>query len=133
MAESEESRPIASLDQLKKKKPVQREVVITASGDDGEPVEVSIWFEAIAAAHYDKLVAKCPPKQEDKKQGLQYNVDSFAPKIIAATCVQPSMSEDEAKELWESDNWNRGERMQLFMGAIEVCTRGLDAPFGSND
>jgi hypothetical protein len=60
---------------------------------------------------------------QDKKQGYGYNPDKFGPAIVAATCIEPEMTVEDAKEIWKSDDWNRGERMQLLMAAIEVCTQ----------
>lgn len=121
--------PTATLEQLKKKQTVTKTVTLTVTGDDGEPTEVSLSFRGIPAHRYDKLISRFPPKKEHKKQGYGYNPDGFGPAIIAATCVEPEMTEEDAREIWESDTWNRGERMMLLMAAIEVCTVGLDVPF----
>lgn len=121
--------PKATLDQLKKKQRVTKTVNVTVNGDDGEPVEVSLSFRGIPAKDYDRLISRFPARKQDKKLGYNYNPDEFGPAIISATCVEPDMTHEDAKEIWESDNWNRGERMLLLMAAIEVCTVGLNAPF----
>lgn len=122
--------PRATLDQLKKKSQVTKEVTVVVNGDDGEPQEVSLLFRGLSARDYDKLISRFPPRGEDKKQGYNYNPDKFGPALIAAVCVEPEFSEEDVMEIWESDNWNRGERMMMFMSAIEVCTTGLNVPFG---
>jgi hypothetical protein len=122
-------RPKATLDQLKKKQRVTKTVHLVVNGDDGEPLEVGLTFRGIPAHEYDKLISKFPPRPQDKKQGYGYNPDEFGPAIIAATCIEPEMSVEDAKDIWKSDDWNRGERMQLLMAAIEVCTAGLNVPF----
>ena len=127
--EEETSRPTATLDQLKKKKRVTKTVTLVVNGDDGEPMEVGLTFRGIPAHEYDKLIGKHPPRAKDKKQGYGYNPDGFGPEIIAATCIDPDMSVEDAQDIWESDDWNRGERMMLLMAAIEVCTAGLNVPF----
>jgi len=124
--------PVATLDQLKKKKRVTKSVTIVVGDEDGDPVEVSLSFRGISAHRYDRLIAAHPPRPSDKKQGYAYNPDSFGPAIVAATCIEPEMSLDDAKEIWQSDDWNRGERMQLLMAAIEVCTAGLNVPFSKS-
>jgi hypothetical protein len=127
--EDKEPPPRATLDQLKKKQRVTKTVTVNVTGDDGDPMEVSLSFRGIPAQQYDKLISRFPPLKEHKKQGYQYNPDKFGPALIAATCVDPEITEEDAKEIWESDNWNRGERMMLMMAAIEVCTVGLNVPF----
>jgi hypothetical protein len=135
-AEGEEvvkDRPKATLDQLKKKQRVTKTVFVAVTGDDGTPVEVGLTFRGISARAYDKLVSKYPPRPHDKKQGYGYNPDKFGPAIIAATCIDPEMSLEDAQEIWESDDWNRGELMLLLMSAVEVCTVGLQLPFRKRD
>lgn len=127
--QGEIDRPRATLDQLKKKQRVSKSVNVAVTGDDGEPVEVSLTFRGIPAHEYDRLISRFPPKPKHKKQGYGYDPDEFGPHLIAATCIEPEMSVEDAKEIWASDNWNRGERMVLLMTAIEVCTVGLNVPF----
>lgn len=123
------STPTATLDQLKKKQRVSKSVTVAVTGDDGEPVEVSLTFRGIPAHEYDRLISRFPPRPKDKKQGYGYNPDKFGPNLIAATCIEPEMSVEDAEDIWTSENWNRGERMLLLMTAIEVCTVGLNVPF----
>lgn len=130
---TEQDRPRATLDQLKKKQKVRKDVEVTVTGDDGETVEVTMVFEAISAKEFDVLKAGHKPTQEQKKAGLDYNPDTFAPLLLSRVCVDPQLSLEDAKEIWESDNWNRGERLMLLMSAMEVCTKGLDIPFTSSD
>lgn len=127
--ESEQTpRPKATLDHLKKKQRVTKTVTLAVTGDDGNPMEVELTFRGVPAHEYDSLIAKHPPRKQDKAQGYGYNPDKFGPAIIAATCVDPEMTDEDATEIWMSDDWNRGERMMLLMAAIEVCTAGLDVP-----
>lgn len=127
-----EEKPRATLDQLKKKQRKTKELELQVAGDDGELVEVTLTFQAISGYQFDQLKSTCKPTQEDKKAGLDYNAEKFAPKLIAATCIEPEMTEEDAQEIWDSEAWNRGERMQLFMAAMEVCTSGLNVPFKSS-
>lgn len=124
---------MGTLDKLKKKTPVRREVEVVVTGDDGETESVTLVFQSIGSAAYDKLVAKYPPSQAQKNQGLQYNIDRFAPALVAECCVDPEMSLEDALEIWESDTWNRGELNLLFMAAIEVNTRGHNLPPTKSD
>jgi hypothetical protein len=131
--EPQKQAPTATLDQLKKKKRVTKTATVVLNDDAGEPVEVSLTFQGIPAFQYDRLISKHPPRPKDKKQGYGYNPDAFGPAIVAATCIDPPMSEEDAKEIWESEDWNRGELMILLMSAIEVCTTGLNIPFKRPD
>lgn len=130
--EETDSVPRATLDQLKKKTRVIKTVQVGILGDDGQQVKVEMIFQAISAAEFDLLKSKFKPTQDQKKIGLDYNPDKFAPLLLSRTCIEPVMTEDDARDIWESDNWNRGERMQLLMAAMEVCTKGLDIPFISS-
>jgi len=130
-SEEAEPPPRATPSLLKRKKRVRKEVQVTVSDEDGEPLRVSLLFEAVPATRYDKIMAAHPPRPQDKKQGYAYNPDKFGPAIIAATCIDPVLSEEDVKEIWNSEDWNRGERMMLLMSAIEVCTAGLNLPFSS--
>lgn len=122
----------ATLDQLVKgKKPFEKEVTITVTSDSGEESEVTVLFRAIGGNSYDKLVSQYPPNREQKQEGMTFNIDRFAPVLISKCAIEPEIPLDDAKELWNSDAWNRGERMALFLGAVECCTKGLDIPFGN--
>lgn len=123
--------PTATLGQLQKKQRVTKTVSVVVNDEEtGDPVEVSLTFRGIPANRYDKLISAYPPRPTDKKQGYGYNPDEFGPALIAATLVNPEMTREQVKEIiWDSDDWNRGERMMLLMAAIEVCTAGLDVPF----
>lgn len=132
MAKDDEPQ-VATLDLLKKKRRVSKTITMVVGGDSGDPEEVTLTFQGISATAYDELISKHPPRPKDKKQGFAYNPDSFGPALIAATCVEPTMEHADAKEIWESDDWNRGERMMLLMAAIEVCTTHLSVPKSSSD
>jgi hypothetical protein len=88
-------------------------------------------YRAIGMREYDKLVAKHPPKAEQRAEGASFNIDTFAPALIAAVCVEPEMTEEDAKEIWESPDWSRGDVMVLFRNAVELNNRGLDIPFSA--
>lgn len=125
-------RKKATLDLLSKKRPVEKEVLVVVQGDDG-PEELEMLFRSIGSAEYDRLVGKFPPRPDQKKEGLTYDIDRFAPALISRVCIDPPMSEDDAVAIWTSSEWNRAEVMNLFMAAIDVCTRGLEPTPTSSD
>lgn len=123
MANAQRER--ATSDLLLKKRRVERTVNVMLPGDDG-PVEVELLFRAIGASDYDRLVNKFPPNAQQKKDGMTYDLDRFAPALLSQVCVDPAMDIEDWKTIWNSDDWNRGELMNIYLGAVDVCTRGLD-------
>lgn len=122
----------ATFDQLAGKKRAEEEITVSLSGN-GTDDKVTLLFRAIGTREYDKLLGKHPPKAEQKVEGASYNIDSFGPALIAKCAAEPELTEAQSKELWESDDWSRGEIMTLFRTAVEVCNRGLDVPFTAPD
>lgn len=122
----------ATLDMLKSKKRAQETFSLFLAGDDGDSVEVEMTFQSIGATAYDKLVAKHPPKAEQRVEGASFNLDTFAPALIAACAVEPAMTEADAVEIWNSDSWSRGDLMVLFTRAVNLNNRGIDIPFNVN-
>lgn len=99
-------------------------VDIDIETDDG-PERFELSFRAISMTEYDKMLSQFPPTTQQKKDGATYNIDKFAPAIISATLVDPAMTVEEVKELWDSEAWNRGELSFLFGQALNVCNTGL--------
>ena len=122
----------ATLEQLKLKPRATTEFSIYLNSEDGEQVEVTLKYQSIGAQAYDKLVSKHPPTPEQRLDGATFNIDTFAPALIAAVCVEPEMTVQDAKDIWNSDDWSRGDVMVLFRNAVELNNRGLDIPFSAN-
>ncbi len=119
----------ASIDDLFKKKRRETEVVITSQDDDGGTIELTLRYRAIGSREYDDLVSKYPPTREQKADGAAYNVDLFAPALISAVSMEPRLSLDDAKEIYNSPEWSGGEIGGLFIEALKLCNAGLDVPF----
>lgn len=128
-AKRKPARKIATATDLLKKPARRREHTIRSVGDDGEDVELVVSLQAIGAAKWDAIVAECPPSAEQRKEGLGYNVEKFAPRLVAACAVEPRLSEEEAEELFASDTWNNWETQQLFLAAARLCNQDVDVPF----
>jgi hypothetical protein len=122
----------ATLDQLVNKPRSTTEFSLFLSDEDGGSTEVTLKYQAIGMRAYDRLVAKHPPKPEQRAEGSSFDIDSFAPALIAACSVDPEMSPVQAKAIWDSDDWSRGDVMVLFRNAVELNNRGLDIPFSEN-
>jgi hypothetical protein len=93
--------------------------------EDGGVEKAELLFRSIGSKEYDALVTRFPPTPSQKKEGATYNLDNFGPALLAAVCVDPQMSEEEAKELWQSEEWNRGELYNLFREAVDICVSGI--------
>jgi len=111
----------ATLDKLLKKPRVEREITLTLPSDDGETEEITFKYRSLGAQEYDKLIDMYPPTTEQKIDGAAFNVDKFAPALISKVCVDPEMSYEDCKAIWDSPDWNRGELMHLFGEAMNLC------------
>lgn len=123
----------ATFDLLRNKPRAQREVVVKIPNEDGEIIDLTMLFKAIGAQDYDKLLSKNPPNTEQKAEGASYNLHNFGPALLSKVCIDPAMDQKEWAEVWNSPDWNRGEVMQLFYVAVELCNKGLDIPLSDND
>jgi hypothetical protein len=121
----------ATVDLLKSKKRATTEFTLFLSDDEGQH-EVTLMFQSIGAVAYDKLIAKHPPKPEQRVEGASYNMDTFAPALIAACSVEPELTVADANEIWNPDDWSRGDLMVLFMKAVDLNNRGIDIPFSES-
>lgn len=96
---------------------------------------VTMVFRAIGRKNYDALIELYPPTEEQieefRNENLDrhgnpskgkpaYDIDKFAPALVAASCVEPEMTLDQVNELF--DEWNATELAQLWVAALEVNT-----------
>ena len=123
----------ATLDQLVNKPRNTTEFSLYLSDGNGGSNEVTLKYQAIGMRAYDDLVAKHPPKADQRAEGASFNMDTFAPALIAACAVESEITPAEAKKIWESEEWSRGDVMVLFRNAVELNNRGLDVPFIETD
>jgi len=119
----------ATLDMLKGKNRATAKFSIYLPDDQGDGQEVELTFRAIGSAEYDRIVSKYPPTAEQRAEGSSFNLDTFAPALIAAVSLEPPLSLEDAQEIWTSEEWSRGEVVTLWRRALELCNRGLDIPF----
>lgn len=89
---------------------------------------VTLRFRSIGRRGYDTLVEDHQVSDEGRQRAQDegkpvppYEVDTFAPALVAASCVEPLMSVEEVLELWET--WNTAELMELWVAALEVNTQ----------
>ena len=122
----------ATLDQLVGKAPSTTEFSIYFSDGNGGSNELTLKYRAIGMRAYDKLVSEHPPRALSGRRVL-LNLDTFAPALIAACSVEPEITPGEARAIWDSPDWSRGDVMVLFRHAVDVNNRGLDVPFTESD
>jgi hypothetical protein len=122
----------ATLDMLKNKPRSTTEFSLYLSDGNGGTTEVTLKFQAIGMQAYDKLVGKHPPNTEQRAEGSSFNINTFAPALIAACSMEPEITPAEAKEIWDSEEWSRGDVMVLFRNAVDLNNRGLDIPFSDS-
>jgi hypothetical protein len=114
----------ATFEMLKNKKRREKEITVYLNDTDS----VTLQLQAIGAQEYDRLVTKFPPTTEQRIEGSSYNINAFAPALLAAVVVEPDMTVKEWEEIWNSPDWNRGEVVDLFGAAAGLCVQGLDIP-----
>lgn len=91
---------------------------------------VEVVMRSIGRARWDELMQAHPPteaqKEKTKRESgdpnafLEFNLDTFPPVAIAASCVQPEMTAEQATELWNSETWNEAECARLLQMALTV-------------
>jgi len=117
----------ATYDLLRSKKRAEQELTFSIDTANGKE-EVTFLFRSIGSQEYDALLSKNPPKNDQKAEGATYNIHTFAPALLAEVCVEPAMSSGEWRDIWDSPDWNRGEVMDLFFAAVNLCNQGMVIP-----
>ena len=72
----------ATFADLQSKPKRMKDVVLKVPDADGEIIDLVITLKAIGSKAYDDLMAKHPPTAEQKKDGIQYNPETFGPAVI---------------------------------------------------
>lgn len=93
-------------------------------------------FQALGRQQFSDLQGEHPPTKEQRAEWtkrwltrgvpehriveLDYNPDTFPPVLIAAACIEPAMTVDDATEIWTSGDWSDAELGELLAGALLV-------------
>ena len=98
--------------------------------ENSKDTEITFVFKAIGRIAYDKIVEDPAnvPSEEQKKEGAQFNPETFPPALVAAAAVDPEISVEEAVEIFGDSEWNGAELQKLFFAALEVNTETGDIP-----
>ena len=94
---------------------------------DGD--ELCIEFEAMSRKEFDQLVETHPPTSKQKRDGMNWNVDTFYPALICACAISPTFTAKEVSQLINSESWSYGELSSLFAKVINLNTDGINASF----
>lgn len=124
---------VATFAQLMNKPRRTLTFTVYSTDDAGEEVALQIKYRALNSKEYDDLLAAHPPSAKEKREGANYNVDTFTSALIAAVSVEPALTYEQAAELYHSNDWASGEISSLFINALRVCNAGLDVPFNARD
>lgn len=83
----------------------------------GATVEVKL--RAIPGNDYDDLVT-AHPRPDDATHVWPFDVDTFAPALIAACMIEPELTPEQAMQLWAE--WENDARDQLWNAALDLNT-----------
>jgi hypothetical protein len=123
------TKVFASWVELETKKSRTDDVLILMKDKDDELIERWVRLEALGAKEYDDLLAAHKPTTKQANEGQTFNIDTFLPALIAATAVNPRLTEDQVEALYKSDDWSGGEIGGLFFRAQRICQGSPDVAF----
>lgn len=115
-AAQRESAKRATLESLRGKKPRRKEFSMEINGE-----EQSFLFVGLGNRKYDKLFNQFPPTNEQLARGEGTNIDKFAPELLARVSKEPELSTEQWTEIWNSEDWSRGELIALYNEAGYLC------------
>lgn len=87
-------------------------------------------FRSLSARAYSDLLAQHPPREQDRTERLRFNTETFPVALIAACCVDPEMTVEEAGDLL--DEVSAGTRDALFAAAWAANEVAVSVPFSSS-
>lgn len=90
-------------------------------------------FQSIGRKPYSALLDEYKPRDENPDdKDLGFNADEFPPRLIALSSFDPKISLDQAREIWDGDNWSDAETTLLLASAVLANKEIVDVPF-TND
>lgn len=99
-------------------------------------------FQSIGSKRYEDLVAAHPVTEATRKKldemgvepgSLSFEVDTFAPALIAASCIEPKLTEEFVLNEMvggEDGAWSQSEIKQLYGAALEANVRMRNVELG---
>ena len=98
-------------------KQLREETVVVNMGGDGSTADIRI--RALPRKQYRELLEDNPPAEDDTE--AEWNPDTFPPALIAASCIDPVFTLEQAQQLW--DEWEAAEAAPLFLACWSVNER----------
>jgi hypothetical protein len=130
-------------DVLARKRPVTKTVRLPAA-DGGE---LTFTFRALGRKAWEELGREHAPKPEQVReyrkrqldagtpehalQALPYDAETYPPALFAAGCVEPGLTHEEARDLWESDVLSFAELATLLAAAQAANTDSSTVSLGA--
>jgi hypothetical protein len=91
---------------------------------EADTATVTFTVESVGSTAWRRLVAEYPPPVDDT-EGWRWDYERFPPAALAASCVDPKMSEDQAIAL--AERLSDGQWAKLFSAVLAVNV-GDDIP-----
>ena len=97
---------------------------------EGEAEEASedFTFRGIGRKVFEDLIDNHEATKEQRAKArkageeVQWNAETFPQALVSASLVDPDLSEEDIHEIWDSEDWNQAELLELFSAALEVNT-----------
>jgi hypothetical protein len=80
----------------------------------------TIRLVSLPAPQFTALLAEHPPTKDQRREGAEWNPDTFHPALIAACAQDEGLTAEQWAAELDSDRWSQGERNELFNLALDV-------------
>jgi len=101
------------------------EAELAALEEEADLVSAEFTFQELPRPEYRKLIAAHPPVPGGPS--TRWNEDTFAPVLVAACCIDPVMTVEQAETIWAT--WSEATTFLLFGKAWEVNEGKVKIPF----
>jgi hypothetical protein len=128
-ARMEDRRHEGELDYSPQSEALAREIIDLESA--AAEHEVEFVFGEVPRARWNVLMRTHSATKQQRAQGItQFNPDTFPPAAIAASIIDPPLTEEEAEELCAE--WSEGQVTRLFNAVLDVNMGDRSLPKGSS-
>jgi len=86
--------------------------------EEAQESTVTFTFRDQGRKRFEDLWKTCPPSDEQRELGFEWDPDAFGPLVIAESCIEPKLTLEEATQMY--DEWSTAEAETLLMTAINV-------------
>jgi hypothetical protein len=100
--------------------------VVEAVQEQIEASEKSFTFQGMGQRQWQDLKRKNPPNETQRREGLDTNMERFAPAAIAASSLDPTITVDQAEKMLTK--LPPGEFEKLFQATLEANGQVIGAP-----